>query len=127
MTPDVTTLPVNSIQLQIDGVNTMLRENPKTLDSTQYLHTSGSQDVLELSLEGKIVAEWLMRLINDQKDYFAQKAFSESFRNGRNDTELQSKLRYLSEVSETMLEKVRKGKLDKDSLQVNLSITMNEG
>lgn len=109
----------------------MLRHNRSTQDSSshpQLLQSSGeTHDVIELNLQGEIVGEWLIRLINDQTDYFAQKAFSDSFRCGHDDTDLQRQVQYLQAVRDRLQPIVKEGELSRNSVKVKLTASISEG
>lgn len=88
---------------------------------------NASGDLLELKVQGEIVGEWLIRLINDQTDYFAQRAFSDSFRCGKNDPELQRQVQYLQAVRDRLLAATKDGELSSDATKISLSVSVSEG
>lgn len=109
----------------------MLRHNRTSSDAVHPLQPaqtdSAPQDILELNLQGGNAAEWLIQLVNSQGDYFARQAFSDSFRNGRDNSEWQRQSRYLQEVRESVQRLIREGEVDSDNLSVNLKVSIERG
>lgn len=84
-----------------------------------------SCDVINLGIRGKVGLEWLMQLINSQADYFSRESFSDRFRSGEQNAELQRHVNYLQSVRKEIQHAIQHDLSEGKEIKIGLTVTLS--